>query len=57
MQWGADFPVLSSRVKPRDLRMGSGLARRTSCPLIVCERGGAGSTGSEGSTGKVRRKK
>ena len=24
---------------------------RAACPLIVCERGGAGSTGSEGSAG------
>ena len=29
---------------------------RAACPsLIVCERGGAGSTGSEGSAGVVRR--
>ena len=31
---------------------------RAACPsLIVCERGGAGSTGSEGSAGVVRRSK
>ena len=28
---------------------------RAACSLIVCERGGAGSTGSEGSAGVVRR--
>ena len=30
---------------------GSGLAHGACCPLIVCKRGGAGSTGSEGSEG------
>ena len=34
---------------------GSGLARGACCPLIVCERGEAGSTGSEGSAGVVQR--
>ena len=34
---------------------GSGLAHGTYRPLIVCERGEAGSTGSEGSAGLVRR--
>ena len=28
---------------------------RAACPLDCCERGGAGSTGSEGSAGVVRR--
>ena len=28
---------------------------RAACPLDFCERGGAGSTGSEGSAGVVRR--
>ena len=32
-----------------------GVARRAGRPLITCERGSAGSTGSEGSTVVVRR--
>ena len=32
-----------------------GVARRVGRPLITCERGSAGSTGSEGSTVVVRR--
>ena len=34
---------------------GSGLAHGACCPLITCERGSAGSTGSVGSKGVVRR--
>ena len=34
---------------------GSGLARGAGRPLITCERGSAGLTGSEGSMGVVRR--
>ena len=39
------------RVRGSGFRVSPWAAR----PLIVCERGGAGSTGSEGSTGVVRR--
>ena len=34
---------------------GSGIARKAYCPLIICERGSAGSIGSEGRAEVVRR--
>ena len=41
--------------KPNPCFQGSRLAGGACCPLIVCDRGGAGSIGSIGSTGVVRR--